>query len=129
VFGYPALEVNMGVENNNAVIATTWKEEEIERIKSFIDTLDDFHKQLFLVSGEVINGKITIVMVPDGSKEGWEGSEKADAVRTKFIEELKKGNYEDGSSPWDYVEVGYGEFGQKVLRGNCKNRYDDREYE
>lgn len=26
------------------------------------------------------------------------------------------------------VEVGYGEFGQKVLRGNCRNCYNDDEY-
>ena len=37
-------------------------------------------------------------------------------------------NYDDGSNPWSFVEVGYGEFGQKVLRGNCKNCYDDSEY-
>ena len=118
----------MGVENNNVVIATTWNKKEVERIKSWIDDLNDFGKGLFLFGDKKINGIITVVMVPDGSKEGWIESDEGDKLRAIFITELEKGNYEDGSSPWDYIEVGYGEFGQKVLKGNCKNLYDDSEY-
>ena len=118
----------MGVENNNAVIATTWNKEEVERIKKWADGLDDFEKGLFLFGDDKINGKATVVMVPDGSKEGWAESEAGDKLRAAFIKELIKADYDDGSNPWDYIEVGYGEFGQKVLQGNCKNCYGDSEY-
>ena len=37
-------------------------------------------------------------------------------------------NYSDGSNPWDWIEVGYGEYGQAILRGNNKNCYSDSEY-
>ena len=66
--------------------------------------------------------------LPDGSKEGWDTSNQGDDLRQRFIEELAKDNFNDGSSPWDWVEVGYGEYGQKVLRGNNKNSYTDEEY-
>jgi len=51
-------------------------------------------------------------MVPDGSKEGWKDSDDCDSLRQEFITQLRHSNYDGGSSPWDYVEVGYGEFGQ-----------------
>lgn len=119
----------MGVENNNAVIATTWNNDGIERIKRWVDEIDDdFWRGLFLFGDAKINGITTIVMLPDGSKEGWPESEYGDKLRDRFISELQKADYDDGSSPWDFIEVGYGEFGQKVLRGNCQNRYGDSEY-
>lgn len=117
----------MGVENNNAVIATTWNREEVKRIRQWVEELTNM-KSLFLFGEEEINGKTTVVMVPDGSKEGWVESDAGDALRDRFIAELEKANYDDGSNPWKFVEVGFGEFGQKVLRGNCKNCYGDSEY-
>ncbi len=117
----------MGVENNNAVIATTWNKDEVVRIKKWVDSLSEM-KGLFLFGDEEINGKITVVMVPDGSKEGWPKSDTGDKLRDAFVAELEKANYDDGSNPWNFVEVGYGEFGQKVLRGNNKNCYGDSEY-
>jgi len=114
----------MGVENNNVVIATTWNENEVARIKTWVHEIKDkFWESLFIFGPVAINSKTTVVMVPDGSKEGWEESDRGDELRSKFIAEIEKANYGDGSSPWDYVEVGFGEFGQKVLRGNCKNVY------
>lgn len=118
----------MGVENNNAIIATTCNKEEVVRIKEWVNRIDDFWKGLFLFGDEKVNWKTTVVMVPDGSKEGWKESDTGDRVRDDFISTLEKANYEDGSNPWAWVEVGYGEFGQKVLRGNCKNKYGDEEY-
>jgi hypothetical protein len=85
-------------------------------------------KTLFLFGQKEINGITTIVMVPDGSKEGWPESVVGDLLRNLFIRELEKADYDDGSNPWSFVEVGYGEFGQKVLRGNCENCYSDSEY-
>jgi hypothetical protein len=112
-------EDEMGVENNNAVIATTWNREEVNRIKNFVAGLERM-QSLFLFGDEEINGRTTVVMVPDGSREGWPNSDEGDKLRDLFVAELEKANYVDGSSPWNYVEVEFGEFEQKVLRGNCK---------
>ena len=117
----------MGIKNNNSVIATTWNKDEVARIKQWVGDLMEM-KSLFLFGGEEINGETTVVMVPGGSKEGWAESNAGDELRSRFIEELEKANYDDGSNPWEFVEVGFGEFGQKVMRGNYKNKYGDEEY-
>ena len=120
-------EDRMGIVNNNAIIATTWNEEEVDRIRLWVDELKEM-KSLFLFGSAEVNGETTVVMVPDGSLAGWKESNDGDSLRDLFVKELEKANYCDGSNPWAFVEVGYGEYGQKVLRGNCKNCYDDTDY-
>jgi hypothetical protein len=118
----------MGVENNECVIATTWDEDAVTKIRAWISNLPSDQKQLFAVVPSIVNGKQTIFLAPDGSKKGWDEAERGEALRDQFIEQLKRFDYNDGSNPFSFVEIGYGEFGQKVLRGNCKNQYGDTEY-
>ena len=75
---------------------------------------------MFVEAYAPVNGMVTVILAPDGSKEGWSDSDTGDRLREEFIEYLGTYNYEDDSSPWDWVEVEYGEYGQKVLRGNKK---------
>lgn len=117
----------MGTVNHNAVIATTWSDEQLEKIQDWIALLPNDQHELFVVGNEV-SGYQTIVLVPDGCREGAAGSNEYDALRDRFIKQLSKVTYPDGSSPWAWVEVGFGEYGQKILRGNNRNCYDDREY-
>jgi molybdopterin converting factor small subunit len=127
-------EVAVGTINHNAVIASTWDKDEVKRIEEWIESLEcdgiivrDVKSRFVVGPVDEFNAGQTIVMLPDGSKEGWGPSDWFDALRDQFIEELDKVNYEDGSSPWKYVEVGYGEFGQKLIRGNNVNCYSDAE--
>lgn len=55
----------------------------------------------------VINDYLHFVFLPDGSKEGWDDSDKGDAYREQFAE-LFSACYEDGSSPFDVALVRYG---------------------
>lgn len=125
----------MGIENNNAVLATTWSEEDAARMRGWIAALrDDLLgglpvKSLFAEVEGVCNKKITFILAPDGSKEGWATSDAGDRLRDLFISRLKEDNYSDGSSRWEWIEVGYGEYGQAVLRGNCCNHFSDRPYQ
>lgn len=118
----------MGVENNNAVIATTWCDLSVEIIKTWVKTLPDDWQSLFAFVPALANGKTTVVLCPDGSKEGWNLSDTGDMLRQQFIDKMTESNYSDGSNPWDWIEVGYGEYGQSILRGNNKNCYSDSEY-
>lgn len=43
---------------------------------------------------------------------------EGDTLRNIFIETLATSNFDDGSSPWEWVEVSYGEYGQSIVRGN-----------
>lgn len=118
----------MGVENNECIIATTWDEESMDKVRKWVKKLSKQSQSLFAFVPSVINSKITLFMGPDGSKKGWDLANNYEEIRNNLIEFLKKFDYEDGSSPFDYIEVGYGEYGQKVLRGNCENMYNDEEY-
>ncbi len=117
----------MGIMNHNAVIATTWSAEVAERLDEWIACIPD-DSSPFTKSPVVMNGIRTFVLWPDGSKEGWEESKGGDELRAALIDRLGEDDYEDGSSPWCWIEVGFGEYGQKVLRGNCKNVHGDSEY-
>lgn len=118
----------MGVENNECVVATTWSDDAMSKIKEWVKTLDEQEQSLFAFVPSIINTKETLLLAPTGSKKGWDIDKQGEALRDKLIELLNSFDYEDGSNPFDWVEVGYGEFGQKVLRGNCKNMYGDEPY-
>ena len=118
----------MGVINNEAVIATCWNEEYVSKVKEWVETLEDRKKGLFAFIPSLINGNETIFLAPCGSKKGWPEDKELESLRDEFIRLLDSFAYEDGSNSFSYVEVGYGEYGQKVLRGNNKNCYSDADY-
>lgn len=109
----------MGVINHNAIIATTWCDDEASAIFKWCQSLKPEHERLFMVNMNPY-GDHTIVMTPDGSKEGWEYSNDCDKLREEFIELLESRAYEDGSNAWKYVEVSFGEQGQSIVTGNNK---------
>jgi len=105
----------MGTIHHNSVLVTTCFEKSFERIRLWIDRLPEETKRLFVLGPVVTNGYQTVVLIPDGSKEGWSESDDGDSLRAAFIEFIKK----DKDDFSDWIEVGYGELGQEVLRGNC----------
>ncbi len=119
----------MGLINHNAVVATTWDKKALTKIRAWVINLNKEDKELFLFGEPLMNHYATVILTPDGSKEGWEESYRGDKLREEFITELKKEDCEDGSSSWAWVEIGYGEYGQKVLRGNNENRCSNKDYE
>jgi hypothetical protein len=99
----------MGTIHHNVVIATTWDE---KRFKKAIKWLDKNSTFPYTTLDSNINGYHTIFLGPDGSKEYWASSDHADRLRDKFI------SFIDHEGFWDWLEVGYGELGQSILRGN-----------
>ena len=119
----------MGIENNEAILATTYNDELVEEIRRWIfKNVPTEFQGLFVFIPSIVNSETTIVMAPNGSKKGWDTAEEGDRIRAAFIEKINSYAYTDGSNPFDYVEVGYGEYGQKILNGNCKNMYSDDDY-
>jgi len=113
----------MGVENNECVIATTWSSDYMNKVKEWISTLSDCEQSLFAVLPSIVNNKETVILAPDGSKKGWAEAESGKARRQAFIKVLQDFDYGDGSNPFDWVEVSYGEYGQSIVQGNCVDRY------
>lgn len=61
------------------------------------------------VSPPTVNGYQSFIVFPDGSKEGWEESDEGDAGREKLKTYLRSCNYQDGSCPFDWVEIQFGD--------------------
>ncbi len=108
---------------HNAVIATTWNKERADSTRSWIASLSKKEQNLFMISNEKSNGYITIICGPDGSKEGRPESDAGDALRETFIQHIEEDKYDEDNetSPWNWVEVEFGECGQKLIRGNCED--------
>jgi hypothetical protein len=92
---------------HHAIVVTSWSE---ERLKAA-------HKR----ANELLPGLVTPILAgwvneyrsffvgPDGSKEGWNDSDKGDVARQKFREYLAETFTEDGGSYVDWAEVQYGD--------------------
>lgn len=63
----------------------------------------------------------SFAVFPDGSKEGWGESEEGDAARAKFVAWLEAKRYEDGSSPYGWAEVSFGELGVHLHSTSVSN--------
>jgi len=118
----------MGVSNNEMVVVVC-KATTIGVIKEWVRTectLEEGH--LFTFMEGLINSHTTTILAPSGSKKGWDTDIMATKLRKRFIKFLESKKYMDGSSSYQWVEVGFGEFGQKILQGNNKNVYNSDEY-
>jgi len=114
----------MGVINHDAVLATTWDDKAVDKFRAWLDKrVPEDLKDLFHIGPVVTNSYQTVVMMPDGSKEGWDASEEGNRVRDDFIAFIGKDDPDRGYCPWTWVEVSYGEYGQRVTRGNNRNCY------
>lgn len=105
----------MGHIQHNAIIATTWSDDRADEFAKWITSLSGKHQRLFVRASSVINDYHTFVLTPDGSKEGWDESDEGDTLRELVKSQLRSYNYEDGSSPWTWCEVSYGEDESELL--------------
>ena len=93
----------MGYIRHNAVIVTTW--EDAEGVAAEGRRLG---LQVIGPSDEVINGYRTMLVCPDGSKEGWADSDAGDDAREQFKTWLRTQRHSDGSSWLEWAEIVYG---------------------
>lgn len=114
----------MGIIHHHAVVATVNIQENIVKVNDWIFSLPPEKCKRFCDAPAPMNGYHTFVLTPDGSKEGCAESDAGDQLRAEFISFLESFAYEDGSSNVSWIEVGFGEFGQTIDRGNNKNYYE-----
>ncbi len=118
----------MGTVNSECIIATTWDKKAIEKMEKWITTLSEEDQSLFVIIPTKSNNNRTLFLAPEGSLKGWAEAIQGDLLRRTLIKRLKSFNDEEGGNPFDWVEVGYGDYGQKILHGNCKNMFNDKDY-
>ena len=98
----------MGYIRHHAILVTSWSSDEIKRahaqaVKCFGDKLVSWTETT------QINGYGTFTVIPDGSKEGWPESDQGDERRDQFIDWLNQQRHTDGSGPFAWAEVQYGD--------------------
>lgn len=78
------------------------------KVKAFRESLPQEWQALVIGPiHAVVNGYDTYAFLPDGSKENWGTSDQGDEYRRQF-KAIFTFQYEDGSSPFDVIEVRYG---------------------
>jgi hypothetical protein len=102
----------MGYMVHHAIVVTAYKDD--------INAIRKVAKKTFgkLVSGLVcsnVNGYKSFFVAPDGSKAGWDESDKGDSDRNAFIEWLKK-NRENRWCEWAEIQYGDDEGSDLILR-------------
>ena len=95
----------MGYMRHDAIVVTSWKREAIEEASA---KAHDLGLEVLGPSAVVMNGVSTLLVCPDGSKEGWEESDAFDAKRAAYLEYLNGVRYEDKSSCLSWVALAYG---------------------
>lgn len=90
---------------HHAIIVTSWDD---MLLSEFAGIASGAGAIVLGPSAEAVNGYRTVVVCPDGSKEGWDDSDKGDNTRTQLKAWANGQRYEDGSSKLEWVEVCYG---------------------
>jgi hypothetical protein len=93
----------MGHTVHHAIIATTFDSDYAGQLLSFCRALG----VSAVVVPSAVNVYRTIFIGPDGSKSGWADSDKGDRIRAAIKREIAVFNYDDGSNPFEWVEVSY----------------------
>lgn len=97
----------MGYIKHHAIVVTSYKDEAINLAHA--KAKDIFNQKVSEILESEMNSYKSFFIPPDGSKEGWEDSEKGDYQRKMFVDWIKEQNEEDGSNSLDFCEFFYGE--------------------
>ena len=109
----------MGYTRHHAIIVTGYDLERVEKIRNKIKKKCTTLRPT-RVHVSAMEGYGTFFIGPDGSKEGWPDSDAGDEERNMIINLLRSKRFEDGSSPFDWVEVQYGDDnGEDELVRSC----------
>lgn len=95
----------MGYIRHNAIVVTSWNG---EAIAACADKARDLGLRVICENSDATNGYRSLLVCPDGSKEGWAESDAHDAKRGELKAWMATQRYEDASSSLEWVEVAYG---------------------
>ena len=117
----------MGYMRHHAIVITSDDEKAIFDLRQFIveavtPVVSDFDSPVEVteITGRAVNGYRSFMVAPDGSKEGWAESDIGEKIREDVIKTLNLKRYEDGSSPFDWAEIQFGddEHDNRMLRAS-----------
>jgi len=112
----------MGYERCHAIVVTdTGYGNHIENAHSEALAIFADVCEVTEITPEAMNRRRSFMVAPDGSKEGWDLSDRGDACRDLFVAWLERQAYDDGSSALDWAEVQYGDenLDNRLLRSDA----------
>lgn len=92
----------MGHHKHHSILISSWGKPHIEAARR---RATELKLQTTEIVASMWNGLYTFAVTPDGSKEGWEASDTADASRTELIGWLQ----DPQNDYFTWVEVEYGD--------------------
>lgn len=104
----------MGYMRHHAIVVTG-PSKEMKKVANKAAKVADEAFYITLVTPPSINDYSSFLVAPDGSKEGWEESEKGDNAREKIKEYLRSLAFSDGSTSFKWVEVQYGDDNHETI--------------
>ncbi len=106
---------------HHVIVVTAYGAQYCENAREKAALIFDFNVPCGMLSNR--NGYLTFVIPPDGSKEGWEESAAGNNHRDEFVAWLRSQEFDDGSSPYAWAEIQYGDDNRdnRMLRcsGGC----------
>ncbi len=107
----------MGVEQHNVIIVTSWNQEVIEEAR---DKAVEFRLLVTNIVTAKLNGYLTFVVTPCGSKAGWTEDIVDRGRKQNFLDWTETTKHEDGSGPLRVAYITYGERGTYILSSTCE---------
>lgn len=95
----------MGYIVHNTIVVTSRVD---KAISDAVQKARELGLEVLGPSPKAMNGYQTILVCPDGSKEGWYDSQQFDEKRKAFRDYLDDQRYEDNSSSLEWTEIAYG---------------------
>jgi len=95
----------MSYIRHNAIVVTSWDKRAIVKA---VKAAHEIGLHVLGPSDALMNGYCSILVCPDGSKEGWQRSDDVDREREQFRKWIKDQRYADGSSSFEWAEIAYG---------------------
>ena len=99
----------MGWILHNAIVATSWQEDAAAALVAYAESLG----AQALMGAPVINGYVTVLIAPDGSKEDWEESAEGDERRAKIKAWIRAAASEPigkaSGHYFEWCEIAYGD--------------------
>ena len=106
----------MGDIHHHAIVVTGWNPAYVAKAHEQATKIFEWVSP---ISPPVVNGYTSFFIPPDGSKEGWQESNKGESLRSGFISWLSKSlTYDDQSCKVEWAEVGFGDYDNEVDRSN-----------
>jgi hypothetical protein len=75
----------MGYHRHGIAVVTTWQEEVQRALQTWYDGIPEQDKRFVILRDKLVNNYMSVAVLPDGSKEGWDESDRTDALRRELI--------------------------------------------